>query len=787
MIRNYFIIAIRSLWRNKLITLINLLGMALGFGIFLTLMSMVRYEMQYDRFHEDIDNMHILHVRLSLDDSEYTSERTGGIFARVLSENFPSIYASCRISEPLEFELGVQKAHQGPDPVGEAEQAFFAEDEVLAVDSTFFHFFTFPLLKGDLNEVFKSRDHIVITASMAEKLFGDRDPMGQSISMGELGYFQVAGVAADPPEQSTYQFEALVGFHVLEQLGYPVDNEGGTMYYTNFKLEPGTDLEELNPAIQEYIEENLELEMDAVYFMDTLERVRLHGENLGMTGVLINLFMALIIMAIACINFINLSTAYASERHLEISIRKSAGASKRQLVMQFLGETYLLLLLAFYLGLFLAENLLPALSRAFGETRQADFSGPGFWALLFFLYLLTGLMAGLYPAMKIAGIKPNRRRSGKKSRNVSRKILIVVQFTFSILFTIVALFVIRQFSYLREADLGFNRDEVLYVRTTGEVWNSYPEIRDELLDLHFVQGVTTASDVPVMLNSGTIGWGERDNDNNAIAVVLETDAYFLETMEIDLLEGRYFSPGNDSLNAEYVVVNQSVVDLLEMDDPVGTDFWLYENQFTILGVTDNIDFFPFNMEIFQEKALIYRYQEIRDYIFIRTGPITPDQMAALEEIFKRHNPAYDFSADYVRDFNYDMMEDESGLNFMFKMFSFLAVFIAIMGIVGLSVYNNNRRKREVGIRKAMGAQEEGILSLLLSEYMRLVLISNVLGQVGAYFLVRRILQFFSYSVELSPWVFIMVFAGSLFLSFAVVALLAIRTVRSNPVDSLRYE
>ncbi|MCP4312280.1 MAG: FtsX-like permease family protein [Bacteroidetes bacterium] len=795
MIRNYFLIAIRSLWRNKLITLINLVGMAMAFGIFLSLWSLTRSELTFDKFHEDIEQMYVLNITVDMNGSEYSSERTGGVFYSLLLDVFPQVKSSCRISEQLEFELGVPLLDS---TVNEASSIrYFDENEVVAVDSGFFHFFSFNLVKGDVEQVFTERNHLVLTKSLALKLFGDEDPMGREIRIGQGSWYKVVGVAEDPPEASTFQFSALVGFHVMEELGYPIDGHGGTIYYNNFKLDPGTDVPALNEAINEYMIANYELDLDASYFMDKLTRVHLYGESMGIQGLYLNVIIALVILLIGCINFINLTTAYASGRIREIFIRKSAGASKRQLITQFLGETYLLLMVALYLGFFLAEHLVPSISGSSGGVVEADFSGIVFWSQVVLVFLLTGLLAGLYPAVKIAGFRAPAFLSGKdkgsgkgsgKGRNISRRVLIVLQFTFSIIFVIVSIFVVKQFNHLKKADLGFNREDVIYIRTTGRVWEKYPQIKEELSKLHFVQGVTTGSNIPVFLNNGQIEWGDREGDHNKIAVILTTDADYLSIFQIDMVEGRFFYPDADSLNSQYVVVNQALVDLMEWEEPVGRNFFLYDEDYTILGVSENIDFFPYKLEVFDDKALIYRYESVREYVFIRTGSdISKEDISQIESIFQHHNPGYEFSCDFVIEYEYELLESSEGIRFIFSLFSIVAIFIAVMGVIGLSVFNHNRRTKEVGVRKAMGAHNGVIMALLLSDFMKLVVLSNVIGMSISYFIVRKILQFFSYPVKIEVSVFVIVFLLSLLLTIVTVSALAIRTARLNPVDSLRYE
>ncbi len=789
MIRNYLLSALRNFWRNKFITTINLVGMAIGFGIFLTILTLIRLDAGFDRFHEDINKMYVLKIRLTMNNSDYTSPRTGGVYSRILKELYPEIEHSCRVSQPREFELGIPVEDSDAD----VPMKYLDENQVIMVDSNFFSFFTFPLLEGDPEEVFKARDQIVITKSLAEKLFGEENAMGRQIKIGEGGYFTVVAIAADPPVVSTYQFKALLGFHVMEELGYPMNEYGGTIYFNNFKLAEGTDLVSLNASINAHVEEHLEEDFESYVFLDHLKRLHLHGDEQGWIGFMINIIMAVVILLIACINFINLSTAGSSMRLKEIAIRKSAGASRRQLVIQFMSESYILLFLALYLGFFIAEHLSTTVFRFFDLYQEEVNRDLGFWLQIVGIYLLTGLLAGLYPALKISGYQPLAFFSGEGIQNPrsgarSRRVLIVLQFAFSIIFITVSIFIIRQFTHMREADLGFNREDVLYIRTKGRVWDRYQLIKEELEQLAFVQGVSSASDIPVMVNFGEIDWGERDGEHNKFARVIRTSSDFLSTFEIDLLEGDYYSDERDTLNYDYVVVNRSLVDYMEWEDPVGREMYIWGHERIILGVTEDINFFPFELNAFTNEALIYVYEPVQDYLFVRVVPGTSSkQLSAIEEVFQKHNPGYELEYDYVSKYNIDMLQDTDSLTNVFKLFSGIAIFIAIMGLIGLSQFNNSRRTKEIGIHKVMGAQSGSLVRLLLSEFIKLVMISNLVALPVAYLVLWRIFKFFTYSTELKIQVFIIVFVLSVMLALATVMFHALRTARANPVDSLRYE
>ncbi len=789
MIRNYFIIALRSLWRNKLITGINLVGMAIGFGIFISLWAWVQYDYRFDKFHEDIDQMYLLNVRVSMNGSEYATQRTGGIYSELLVREFPQVLSACRVSEPQEFELGIEPDSEGD----EAVTRYFNEDEILAVDSNFFDFFSFNLLQGNRDLVLTERDHIVITQSLARKLFETEDALDKTVKLGEGAYFTVAGIVEDPPEESSYQFQALMGFHIMEQRGYPINGYGGTMYFNNFKIDPQADLITLDKAINDLVEANFESDLDATYFLDSFTRLHLHGESRGIVGFYLNLIMSLVILSIACINFINLTTAYSSGRIKEIFIRKSAGASKNQLIAQFMGETYLLLLFSLYLGLFIAEQLLPEASRSFGVALEHSMTGFDFWWQIVVVFLITGLLAGLYPAVKIiASVKGAFSGSNTGSRlhgkSRSRKVLIVLQFTFSLIFIIISIFAVKQYAFLKEADLGFNREDVIYIPTRGKAWENFPLIKSDLESLHFVEKVSSGSAVPVMVDYGEIDWGEREGDHNKLARILWTDPGFLDVFDIDLLDGVFFSEESDTVNYNYVVVNQALVELMEWEDPVGHTFYMWGQDLQILGVTQNISFFPFSLDVFGSEALIYRYDPVREFIFTRVQPgITTEQVSRIVDVFQKHNPGYEVDFDFVSEFKFQMQESADGVKLMFRVFSGLAIFIAVMGLIGLSVFNNTRRTKEVGIRKSMGANTVVIMKLLLFEFLRLVLISNLIAMPVSYYLLLRGFQIFSYSVELKILTFLLVFFLSLLFSVLVVSFHAFRTARSNPVESLRYE
>ena len=789
MIRNYFVLAIRSLWRNKLITLINIVGMGIGFGIFLSFWSSIRFDNSFDRFHEDIDQMYILSVNISLEDSEYTSERIGGIFGTALPDLSPQILSACRISQPQEFEFGIGSR----EDTAAYPMKYFNVDEILAVDTSFLEFFSFRLLQGDPALAFSGKDHILITQSLAKRLYGDEDPMWKEVQIDSWNYYKVAGVLEDPPENSSFQFKALMGFHIMEYLDYEVDRARYNLYFTNLKIADEADIEALNHQVNGWVNDNFDLEIESRYFLSPLTDLHLYGESKGIIGFYMNLIMALGMLFISCVNYVNLSSAYYTTRIREIAIRKSMGANRRQLMVQFMGETYLLLFHAFYLGLFMAEHLVPSMNKLFEVQQDAYFGGLEFWLKVLVIFLVTGFLAGFYPALKITGFNPLGFLSAKVKIPVyrgsrSRKVMLVIQLTLSVMFILFSIFMTRQYVHMKEADLGFNRKDVLYIHTSGQLWQKYPLLKNELIQKHYVEGVSSSSDIPVLLSSGTVDWGERNVEQNKLAVTIDVSYDFLETFEIELVEGSFYREGNDSLNHQYIVVNKELINIIGWEDPVGRNFYMGGRDYDLLGVTANIEFFPFNLGVFEDRALIYRFVPVSDYIFIRLKEgFTNKQVEEVLDVFESYNPGYENIYDFVGNFRIEAMENGYGLMFIFILFSVLAIFIAAMGLIGLSVFHNNSRTKEVGIRKVMGAHTGIIMRLLLSDFLRLVLLSNLIAIPLSYLALSLILQVFAYRIELQAMVFVLVILFSILASMITVIYHALRTSLANPVDSLRDE
>lgn len=789
MLKNYIIIAFRNLWRNKMTTLINLTGMALGFGIFISLSDWVRHDLSFDRFHEDIEKIYTLNARIHSNGAEYTSEKAGGIYASLLSENFHEIEAACRVSEALEFELGVR----GDTSLEEATVKYFSEAEVLAADSNFFSFFSFTMVEGDPSLLLSSKDNIVLSKSMADKLFGDDKALYQDVKFGEGGYFTVVGVVEDPPNNSTLQFNVVMNFGILEELGYPIDGYHGAIYYNFFKVKEGSDFEKINRTVNELVEMNSDSDLDVYYFLEPYTRMYLFGETKAVMGVYVNLILCVLILLIACINFINLETAYFHTRIKEISVRKSIGAGRKQLLFQFLSETYIILLMAFYLGFFVAELIVPTINRSFGVDFGDMERGLSSWLFFLALYLLTGLVAGLYPALKITGFNPLRFLSGRDVSNSlggkrSRKVLIVLQFSFSIFIAIASIFIMRQYTHLKEADLGFNREEVLYIQTNGVLWSEFELFKEKLEEMHFVDQVCTASEMPVMITHGEINWGDEEGEHNKFSRILWANHDFLSTFDIEMSRGEFFREEYGENNHQKVVVNEALLELMHWDDPIGRVFHLWDRQLEIIGVTKDFNFFPFKLEVFDGQALIYIYDEVREYIFVKIpGELKTKQISQIKSVFEEVNPGYEFNYDLVSEYEYDMLQGSEGIKILLLVFTVIAIFIAIMGLVGLSLYNIGKRTKEVGIRKAMGAASRSILGSLVSEFLVLVVISNAIAIPASILVLDKTFTIFYYRVELAPIVFVLVFLLSVAVTMLTVMYHALRIARANPVKSLRYE
>jgi ABC-type antimicrobial peptide transport system permease subunit len=747
---------------------------------------MVFYSYTTDTFHSNYKNIFLFQQKISLASGEFTSDRAGGATGPALAEAYPQVQSYTRLGSLGEMLL----AYFPEGKEGAALPVSFIEKNGAAVDSTFFDVFSFELVVGYPPRGAYQNDFIYLTEKLANKLFADVNPVGKTVYFQEGLALTVYGVLKDIPDNSTIKFSYLVPFEVESMLGMPTDGFGGTLYYTYFVLDNPQSAALINAEINEFLDPKYEEIIEVDRFLSHIREAFLFGENKAVWGIIIFGVIGLSILLVAGINYINLATARSIDRAKEVGIRKTGGAARWQLIKQFITESVLITLVSVILSVLLTEITLPFFNQLFNSQLTIPYLEPAFWIFIILLVLGIGILAGSYPAFMLSAFNPSlilKNSQGGKSKGATlRKILVVSQFTITLFFIVCTIFLYKQISYLDTADLGINKENIIYIPTRGKLWDKFDEIKGELLIETSIISVSSASELPTNVNRGEIDWGKEKGTQNAIARVLWCSEDSPETFGLEMVRGEFYDKSHPSDLENGIVVNEEIVKMLNYEgDPVGQRFRLWDQEKTILGVVKNFTFFPIEVGA---KAIVIPYRNINQFIFIKTTPgFNAENLARLEKIIKKHNPDYPFEYYAMADYKNPTMVSSERLMPVLFFFSIFGIIISCLGMFGLALFTIEKRTKEIGIRKVFGATIPKITFLLSQGFIRLVLIANFIALPLAYLALRAVLKFFVIKINLSLSIFIATGLSILIIALMIVLWQSIKVARRNPVNSLRYE
>jgi putative ABC transport system permease protein len=785
MFRSNLIIALRNIWRNKTFSILNIAGLTLGLAISITIWIWIRFELSYDGFHEYKKEIFLIEQTIQISDGEYKTSRCGSAYAPALKSGFPEIRKVVRIGPPLELLLSAENVADNTV----MERKKFIETRVLAVDSTFFEIFTFPLVEGNPKTALRDPYSIILTQRMAEKYFGSKTPIGKIIRISDNFDFIVTGVVMDIPENSSIKFDFLVPFWFMQEMGYDLNSHEGTNFTSFVLLQNNADFKGLNAKIPGYLNSLHTSELNPRQFLTPLSRFHLYGEELNYIGVYLNTIVAIMILLIACINFVNLSTARSLSRAREVGIKKVAGATRSQLIRQFLGESMVITIIAVNLAMLLVEKILPFSGKLLQAKLSIQYDDIYFITSIIVLTAITGLLAGSYPAFILSSFKPatilrSKLVTGSKGGR-SRKILVVIQYTFSILFIICTLVMSKQYDHLLSADPGFNRENILYFRLRGNAHKTYNLLKEDLIRNPSIKSVSTASEIPSNILRGDIEWGDQTRKKNMIARIMWCGFDFTTTLSIKMKEGRFYSPDYALDSTEAIVVNEEVVKTMNWTNPVGQRFLLFDKEYTVIGVVDNICFFPFNIG---GSALILPFGASNNYVYLHLQNGWSNEVVDyIQSIFEKYNPAYPFEYSFLKDYKYDMLKYADVNKKIFVFFSFLGIFVSCLGLLGLAIFVAEQKRKEICIRKAFGSTDLQIGNFFISRFTNLVLLANLIAIPLSYLIMHRLLQVFTQRTELSWWIFALAAIVSLIFSLLTVTTQLFKVAGSDPAKYLRYE
>jgi ABC-type antimicrobial peptide transport system permease subunit len=786
MFKNYLTIAFRNIRKHKSYSVTNILGLAIGMACCCLISLWVLDELHYDRFHEKSDRLCGAVNDQYFEGEKWTINNTPALLGPALEQEFPEVIAATRY----------QSYRQALLTHGEISSF---ENRIYLVDPSFLHMFSFPLISGDKNTALSDPNSIVISTDFAAKYFPNENPMGKILTLNNEHELLVTGILKKVPHNSSLTFQMLIPFKFYEGLRI---QQGQSFHWrsnrpmTFIEMQDSKSAEALNFKIRNFVREKANDDTAPEFFIVLLEDFRFspyYGGSGRATYISILSLIALFILLIACINFMNLSTARSANRAREIGLRKVVGANRKNIIFQFLGESLLFSFTALIAAITLVIICLPAFNQIFGKHLPVSILGSGFVPPVFIgITLLTGLVGGSYPALFLSSFKPvmtlkgNLKSRGK--RGLMRKILVIFQFVLSVSLIISTVVIYWQLDYIKNSNLGYDKEHVIYIPLRAGSRESYRILKDKLLNDSRILSATGTTHRPSYIGSNSTGakWDGQEKENEILIHMGRVDYDYIKTFKIEILEGSDFSAVHPSSRTTGFLVNEEMIKLMGIDKGVGArlEFWGVDGK--IIGVMKNFHFLPLNYRI-PPLAILYRSQEL-SYLVTRISPHNiPASVEFLKETWKTTVPDYPFEYHFL-DSDFDRMyRDEERVGNILKSFAFLAIFIASLGLFGLASFTTEQRTKDIGIRKILGASIPGIVMQLSKEYTKCILIANVIAWPVAYFIMNKWLQNFAYRVDLSVWIFSLSGLSAMVIALLTISYQSIKAATANPVDSLRYE
>jgi len=807
MLKNYFVIALRNIRRNKVYSFLNMGGLAVGMASFILISLFIRYQLSFDRYHENAGRIYRVATESQLHGT--ITALTANPMAPELVREFPEIIHAVRID------------HVNQKVLIRNELKYFKEELFCLSDPYVFKVFSFPLIKGNPDSALKEKYSVIISEAIATKYFGDDDPVGKILNFENKLDFQVTGVMKNIPLNSHFRCDFIASFACADEVfwkGYSEDKTQKSLH-TYILLREGASASELEkklpafvsrflaPVLEEYAPmkdkipgglENIKFKL----FLQPLTRIHLHSNlfaelspNYDIRYIYIFSAIGIFILLIACINFMNLSTAYSSKRSKEVGLRKVLGAQRTQLIKQFIAESLLMSFISLFLALIMVEFLLPVFNSFMGGNlgSSSTKSWSVFWGLIV-LTVLVGVASGSYPAFFVSAFQPVKVlrgtfRLGTKSH--FRSILVVTQFMITVGLIFSTIVITSQLNYIRNRRLGFRKEHVIVLPLESEAEiRNYLSFKSELLKFPDIEEVTGASNIFSRIYSSSPFWLEGAHENESRRVQkLYVDYDFIKTFGIEIVEGRVFSKRIASDRSKAFIINESAAQAFGWASPLGKQIaWARSRneKGAVIGVIKDFHFRSLHQSI-EPLILLVRGSFFRNMFIKINSENIPKSLASIKNKWEEFFPARPFEYFFLDDDINKMYASEMKMSQMFRCTALLAIFIACLGLFGLISYTTEQRTREIGVRKVLGASVPSIVLLLSSEFLKLVIIANILTWPLAYYVMNRWLQNFAYRINVGFVFFILTGVLAFTIAIITVSFQSMRSALANPVDSLRYE
>ncbi len=786
MIKNYFKVAFRQLIKNKGYSFLNIMGLSLGMACALLILLWVYDEYQYNKFHKNYSTLYKILENQTYEGKTYTFAALPGKFGPAIKQELPEMKYVSRSDWGTRhlFSLGDKSIYETG----------------LYVDPDFLKMFSFKLLKGDAATLLTDPTSIIVTDKMAEKFFGKEDPIGKTLKVNGDQSYTIKGLVKEPPLSSSIRFAWLASFKIYEDRNTWLQEWGNNGIQTFVELNKGVDPQQLNKKLKNFISSK-DTSAIAKPFLFAMDDWRLRsnfeeGKQAGGRITTIRMFtlIAIIIIVIACINFMNLSTARSEQRAREVGVRKAMGAGRGMLIRQFFSESVLMSLVAMLIAALIVWLTLPAFNTLVEKKLSFFFGNPVIWVGLPLMALTCGFLAGSYPSLYLSSFNPvtvfKGLRIGKNSTIIYvRKGLVVTQFVVSIVLIISTIIIYRQLQYVKNRELGYNRENVLLTELNGDMHKHIPTLYNELMSTGVVANAaaSTGRVLNVGSSSGDFGWKGKPAGSELLVSMEWVSPQYVPTMGMKLKSGRNFYDDitHDSSN---VIINETFAGIIGKEDPVG-DILTRGNgrQLTIVGVVKD---YVFN-DMYRKPDPLVMFCDTSNInqlvIKLKANQDVTKALAKVENVIKTSEPAYPFEYRFL-DAEFDnLFKAEALVGKLSRVFAFLAILISCLGLFGLAAHTAERRTKEIGIRKVLGATITNVIALLSKDFLRLVAIASVIAFPIAWWAMNTWLKDYPYRISIEWWVFAVAGVLAVAIALLTVSFQAVKAAITNPVKSLRTE
>jgi putative ABC transport system permease protein len=784
MISNYLKIAIRLFMRRKAFAFINIFGLTIGMIGFILIFLYVKYEISFNRHHKKIDRIYLVVRDSFFDNKVYNFTPTPYPFRDAIVAEYPEIEKATRLDEwtHLLFKYGGKTF----------------EETVTMADKDVFDIFTFSILEGNAKDPLPSISSAAISKKIADKYFDGQSAIGKTFQINGKFDFNVTAVYDNFPPNSSMVFDVILPVEFYKDLGRDLTQWNSNAYNVYLLLKEGSDVAFFEKKLKPRLGQSQKRDKPDDLFLHPFKDYYLHNfkyEDGPIKYVYIFSIIGIVILALAGMNYVNLATARSVHRAKEIGIRKTVGAEKRQIVLQFLGESVLLTLVSVNFAVLIVELLLPLFNAVLQKRLAIDFANPMTLVTVVAMAVVVGVLAGAYPAFHLARFSPTQvlKSSATLKRGSFKSALVIVQFTVTIALIITSLVLTKQFSYLLKLPVGFDKERVLYFKLEDDTRNQFESLANELESVPNVVSVSAGGHLPteIFSNGGGYQWEGKDPNQDVLIRSTHVHDAYAKTLGMQLVGGRFFEPGEnvqDTVNRVLkIVVNERLVQITGFEDPIGKSLntsdggWRLE----IIGVLKDFNFLRMSGPV-GPLMLFYDPHDVQ-FGFIKVNGKLEEVRSGIIAKFSKIYPQYPA--------NFQLLDDQIATYFgrearnaaLFGYFTLMAILISCLGLYGLASFITEQRKKEMGIRKSLGATTSGILALMLKDFGIWILIANVIAIPLAWWYCEDWLSKYSFRTEISWWIFASAMVGSVLIAFATVLFQVLKTAKQNPAVVLKYE